>query len=67
MFFDPYHLKKTGYGYFAHMKNALSYCLVAFFAAFCFLIHAFFPFIFVLTGRQSVDKIKQLMEKNTKK
>ena len=67
MFYDPDHLKKTGYGYFGHMKNALSYSVVAIFASFCFLIHAFLPFIFVLTGRQSVDKIKQLMEKNTKK
>ena len=49
------HLEDVGMTYFSHMKRALILSFRFGLSAFQLIIHAFFPFIFIVAGKNAVD------------
>jgi Family of unknown function (DUF6356) len=57
------HPREVGEGYFEHMGHAMWFGVrMAAGAAACF-VHAFFPFLCVRTGSQSIDRLHAKLHK----
>lgn len=55
------HPASVGESYFEHMGAALSFSGRMIFGGLACMIHAFFPFLFVCTGRECITKLHERM------
>ena len=55
------HPASVGESYFEHMGMALSFSGRMIFGGLACMIHAFFPFLFVCTGRECIKKLHDRM------
>ena len=56
------HPEKNNMTYGSHFLYAFSLCFLSFKAALFFLLHAFLPFIFEVSGSQEIKKIFDKIE-----
>ena len=51
------HPHSVGETYFEHMKKALKYSFVLYYAFIVVMIHAFYPFLFTTNGSDTIAKL----------
>ena len=61
------HLEENNMSYFVHMKRSLGFAFQSFKAFSMFLVHAFFPFIFVDSGSKIIKDLNFYFCEGSKK
>jgi hypothetical protein len=58
------HLDENDQTYFEHFKESIYYSYISFKSSMCFLIHAFWPDLYVKSGSSNINKLdKQIKQK----
>lgn len=61
------HLAEAKQSYQAHFKDAINFSLTAVRASFYLFVHAIYPDVYRHKGSETLDKLKQQMDKKSKK
>lgn len=61
------HLEDVVSDYYSHLKNALYYSFESCISGVIFLIHGFYPDVFVSAGSEKISKLNKQIEEDIKK
>lgn len=56
------HPKSKKMTYLEHMSGALTYSIYSLSASACFIVHAFFPFVFECNGSELIKNLHEKLE-----